>query len=61
MLNRLALWPRLWLQKSQSTKNVNKERNEQMLTITDDAKAELLNVLQQNPGKSLRVVMAGFG
>ncbi len=32
-----------------------------MLTITDEAKAELQSVLQQNPGKSLRVVMAGFG
>jgi len=32
-----------------------------MLTITDEAKAELQNVLEQNPGKSLRLVMAGFG
>lgn len=32
-----------------------------MLTITDEAKAELQNVLDQNPGKSLRLVMAGFG
>jgi Fe-S cluster assembly iron-binding protein IscA len=32
-----------------------------MLTITDEAKAELENVLEQNPGKALRLVMAGFG
>lgn len=38
-----------------------KERKAQMLTITDEAKVELKNVLEQNPGKSLRVVMAGFG
>jgi hypothetical protein len=38
-----------------------KERSYQMLTITDEAKNELQNILEQNPGKSLRVVMAGFG
>ena len=38
-----------------------KERSCRMLTITDEAKNELQNILEQNPGKSLRVVMAGFG
>ncbi len=32
-----------------------------MLTITDEASKELKEVLAQNPGKSLRVTMAGFG
>jgi Fe-S cluster assembly iron-binding protein IscA len=32
-----------------------------MLTITDEARDELKTVLEQNPGKSLRVTMAGFG
>jgi len=32
-----------------------------MLTITDEASKELKDVLGQNPGKSLRVTMAGFG
>ena len=32
-----------------------------MLTVTDEARNELKNILEQNPGKSLRVTMAGFG
>ncbi len=32
-----------------------------MLTITDEARAELKTILEQNAGKSLRVTMAGFG
>lgn len=32
-----------------------------MLTVTDEARSELKNILEQNPGKSLRITMAGFG
>lgn len=32
-----------------------------MLTVTDEARNELKNILEQNPGKYLRVTVAGFG
>ncbi len=40
---------------------LNLQKGSKMLTITDDAKRVLQEILQQNPGKSLRVTMAGFG
>ncbi len=32
-----------------------------MLTITDAARDEIKTILEQHPGKLLRVTMAGFG
>ncbi|WP_282755709.1 hypothetical protein [Desulfuromonas thiophila] len=40
---------------------LNLQKGSKMLTITDDAKRVLQEILQQNPGKFLRVTMAGFG
>jgi len=31
------------------------------MTITEKAKSKLLGILQENPGKHLRVIYEGFG